>query len=151
MKKTVFGGLCAILLGCASTFVQAETLRLANHGQAGIDAMKSTVERIEKKLGVKVEVVEYPAPDKDYLSKLLTELGAGNGPDLFSMPSTAAVDDMVEAIDNGSPALLFSSMPLRLSNEVTALRESRPDLTIITLTLFQSYPEAIPGITSRRR
>ncbi|MCM5555955.1 ABC transporter substrate-binding protein [Pleomorphomonas sp. NRK KF1] len=97
MKKTVFGGLCAILLGCTSTLVQAETLRLANHGQAGIDAMKSTVERIEKKLGVKVEVVEYPAPDKDYLSKLLTELGAGNGPDLFSMPSTAAVADMVEA------------------------------------------------------
>lgn len=97
MRKTVIGGLCAILLGAVSTLAHAETIRIANHGQAGIDAMKSTVAAIEKKYGVTVEVVEYPAPDKDYLTKLLTELGAGNGPDLFSIPTTAAVADMVEA------------------------------------------------------
>lgn len=97
LKKTVLGGLCAILLSAVSTLAQAEIIRIANHGQAGIDAMKSTVERIEKKYGVTVEVVEYPAPDKDYLTKLLTELGAGNAPDLFSIPTTAAVADMVEA------------------------------------------------------
>jgi multiple sugar transport system substrate-binding protein len=97
LKKTVIGGLCAILLSAVSTLAHAETIRIANHGQAGIDAMKSTVERIEKKYGVTVEVVEYPAPDKDYLTKLLTELGAGNAPDLFSIPTTAAVADMVEA------------------------------------------------------
>ncbi|MBY3204393.1 ABC transporter substrate-binding protein [Rhizobium laguerreae] len=97
MKKMVLGGLCAVLLSAVSTLAQAETIRIANHGQAGIDAMKSTVERIEKKYGVTVEVIEYPAPDKDYLTKLLTELGAGNAPDLFSIPTTAAVADMVEA------------------------------------------------------
>lgn len=50
MKKTVLGGLCAILLSAVSTLAQAETIRIANHGQAGIDAMKSTVERIEKSM-----------------------------------------------------------------------------------------------------
>ncbi len=97
LKKTVIGGLCAILLSAVSTLAHAETIRIANHGHAGIDAMKSTVERIEKKYGVTVEVIEYPAPDEDYLTKLLTELGAGNAPDLFSIPTTAAVADMVEA------------------------------------------------------
>src|SRR5215510_15890457 len=90
LKKTVICGVCAILLSAVSTLAHAETIRIANHGQAGIDAMKSTVERIEKKYGVTVEVIEYPAPDKDYLTKLLTELGAGNAPDLFSIPTTAA-------------------------------------------------------------
>jgi multiple sugar transport system substrate-binding protein len=59
--------------------------------------MKSTVDAIEKKYGVTVQVVEYPAPDKDYMAKLLTELAAGNAPDLFSIPSAAGVADMVAA------------------------------------------------------
>lgn len=97
MNKIAIGGLCAIALSLSPTLVQAETIRIANHGQAGIDAMKPTVEAIEKKYGVTVEVVEYPAPDKDYMSKLLTELAAGNAPDLFSVPGAPEVADMVAA------------------------------------------------------
>lgn len=97
MNKIAIGGLCAIALSFSPTLVHAETIRIANHGQAGIDAMKPTVEAIEKKFGVTVEVVEYPAPDKDYMSKLLTELAAGNAPDLFSVPGAPEVADMVAA------------------------------------------------------
>jgi multiple sugar transport system substrate-binding protein len=95
--KTALGGLCAIALSLTPALADAATLRLANHGQAGIDAMKSTVDAIQKKYGVTVQVVEYPAPDKDYMAKLLTELAAGNAPDLFSIPSAAGVADMVAA------------------------------------------------------
>jgi multiple sugar transport system substrate-binding protein len=52
---------------------------------------------IEKKLGVTIEVVEYPAPEKDYLAKLLTELRAGNAPDLFTAPHGEDVPDMIAA------------------------------------------------------
>lgn len=97
LKKTILAGLCAVLLATTSSLAHAETIRIANHGQAGIDALKPAVANIEKKFGVTVEVIEYPAPDKDYLSKLLTELAAGNAPDLFSMPSASSVADMVAA------------------------------------------------------
>lgn len=97
MKKFVTGGLAAIALSLLAGAAHAETLRIALHGQAGIDAFKSTADRIENELGVTVEIVEYPAPDKDYMTKLLTELAAGNGPDLFSIPSAAGVADMVGA------------------------------------------------------
>lgn len=97
MKRALLAGLWAAGLSMAVTAAHAETIRIANHGQAGIDAMKATVADIEKKYGVTVEVVEYPAPDKDYVTKLLTELGAGNGPDIFSVPSASYVADMVAA------------------------------------------------------
>lgn len=97
MKRIGSSSLCVVAFSVFSTFANAETIRIANHGQAGIDAMKSTVERIEKKYGIDVEVVEYPSPDKDYMTKLLTELGAGNAPDIFSAPTTAYVADMVAA------------------------------------------------------
>ncbi|MDQ0470980.1 ABC transporter substrate-binding protein [Labrys wisconsinensis] len=97
MRKALWAGLLAAGLGLAVAAAQAETIRIANHGQAGIDAMKATVAVIEKKYGVTVEVVEYPSPDKDYVTKLLTELGAGNGPDIFSVPSTSFVADMAAA------------------------------------------------------
>lgn len=74
-----------------------DRIHRALHGQAGIDAFKSTAAQIEKDLGVTVEIVEYPAPDKDYMTKLLTELAAGNGPDLFSVPGASAVADLVAA------------------------------------------------------
>nr|WP_299638404.1 extracellular solute-binding protein [Devosia sp.] len=94
----IVGGLAAFALGLlASTAAEAETLRIALHGAAGIEAFQSTAAAIEKNLGVTVEIVEYPAPDKDYMTKLLTELAAGNGPDLFSIPSAAGVADMVAA------------------------------------------------------
>ena len=75
----------------------AETIRIAEHRQARIDALMQSVPAIEAKLGVDIEVVEYPAPEKDYLSKLLTELRAGNAPDIFTANSDADVPDMVAA------------------------------------------------------
>ena len=97
MNKMFVGGLAAIALSLLASAANAETLRIALHGQAGIDAFQSTAALIEKDLGVTVEIVEYPAPDQDYMTKLLTELAAGNGPDLFSVPGASAVADMVAA------------------------------------------------------
>src|SRR6478735_10732503 len=76
---------------------QAKTIRIAEHRQARIDALKTVVPDIEKKYGVKIEVVEYPAPEKDFLTKLLTELGAGNAPDIFNVPHGPDVADVVAA------------------------------------------------------
>jgi multiple sugar transport system substrate-binding protein len=73
------------------------TIRIAEHRQPRIDALNKAIPRIEKQLGVKIEVIEYPAPEKDYLSKLLTELGAGNAPDLFTANFDSDVPDMVSA------------------------------------------------------
>lgn len=73
------------------------TIRIAEHQQPRIDALNKAIPRIEKQLGVIIEVVEYPAPEKDYLSKLLTELGAGNAPDLFTANFDSDVPDMVSA------------------------------------------------------
>jgi multiple sugar transport system substrate-binding protein len=76
---------------------QAKTIRIAEHRQARIDALKTVVPEIEKKYNVQIEVIEYPAPEKDYLTKLLTELRAGNAPDLFTAPHGQDVADMVAA------------------------------------------------------
>jgi multiple sugar transport system substrate-binding protein len=77
--------------------VSAPTIRIAEHRQPRIDALNKSISRIEKQLGIVIEVVEYPAPEKDYMSKLLTELGAGNAPDLFTANFDADVPDMVSA------------------------------------------------------
>ena len=74
-----------------------KTIRIAEHRQARIDALKTVVPDIEKKYNVHIEVVEYPAPEKDYLTKLLTELRAGNAPDIFNAPHGSDVADMVAA------------------------------------------------------
>ena len=63
--------------------VSAPTIRIAEHRQPRIDALNKSIPRIEKQLGVVIEVVEYPAPEKDYLSKLLTELGARRAGDML--------------------------------------------------------------------
>ena len=97
MNRLIAGGLAAIAMSLLAGTANAETLRVALHGQAGIDAFTPTAARIEKELGVTVEIVEYPAPDKDYMTKLLTELAAGNAPDLFSIPGASDVADMVAA------------------------------------------------------
>src|ERR1700722_5325506 len=73
------------------------TIRIAEHRQPRIDALNKAIPRIEKQLGVVIEVIEYPAPEKDYLSKLLTELGAGNAPDLFTANFDSDIPDMVSA------------------------------------------------------
>ena len=85
------------LLAVAMTGASAQTIRIAEHRQARIDALNAVVPDIEAKLGVDIEVVEYPAPEKDYLSKLITELSAGNAPDIFTANGDADVPDMVAA------------------------------------------------------
>ncbi len=97
MRRIIAGGLAAISIALLAGTANAETLRIALHGKAAVEGFASTAERIEKNLGVDVEIVEYPAPDKDYMTKLLTELAAGNAPDLFTIPSAAEVADMVAA------------------------------------------------------
>jgi multiple sugar transport system substrate-binding protein len=73
------------------------SIRIAEHRQPRIEALNKVIPKIEKQLGVLIEVIEYPAPEKDYLSKLLTELGAGNAPDLFTANFDSDVPDMVSA------------------------------------------------------
>jgi multiple sugar transport system substrate-binding protein len=98
MKTAVLGaGLSLAVMALAMTGASAATIRIAEHRQARIDALNASIPAIEKKLGVTIEVVEYPAPEKDYMSKLLTELGAGNAPDIFSANGDGDVPDMVAA------------------------------------------------------
>ena len=77
--------------------VMVPTVRIAEHRQSRIEALNESVPGIEQQLGIRIEVVEYPAPEKDYTSKLLTELGAGNAPDLFTASFASDVPDMVSA------------------------------------------------------
>src|ERR1039457_3738150 len=81
----------------ATSGASALTIRIAEHRQPRIDALNKSIPSIEKQLGVIIEVVEYPAPEKDYLSKLLNERGAGNAPDLFTANFDSDVPDMVSA------------------------------------------------------
>ena len=97
LKRTLYASICAISLAVAISPAYAETIRIAEHRQARIDALKTVVPDIEKKYGITIEIVEYPAPEKDYLTKLLTELGAGNAPDIFTAPRGQDVSDMVAA------------------------------------------------------
>ncbi|MDM9623971.1 extracellular solute-binding protein [Rhizobium sp. S96] len=97
MRKFLLTGISAAALAMSMSSAFAETIRIAEHRQARIDALKAVAPAIEKKYGVEIEIVEYPAPEKDYLSKLLTELRAGNAPDLFTAPASQDVADMVAA------------------------------------------------------
>lgn len=98
MKSTVLRAGCSLaVLALTLSAASAETIRIAEHRQARIDALNASLPAIEAKLGVEIEVVEYPAPEKDYMSKLLTELGAGNAPDLFTANGDADVPDLVAA------------------------------------------------------
>jgi multiple sugar transport system substrate-binding protein len=91
VNKRFVGGLAAIAMTLLAGTANAESLRIALHGQAGIDAFKPTAARIEKDLGVTVEIVEYPAPDKDYMTKLLTELAAADVADMVAAGYLAPV------------------------------------------------------------
>jgi multiple sugar transport system substrate-binding protein len=94
-KIVLLGITLASALGI--TAIKAETIRSAEQRQARIDALKKVVPEIEKKYNVQIEVIEYPAPEKDYLTKLLTELRAGNAPDIFNAPHGTDIADMVAA------------------------------------------------------
>jgi multiple sugar transport system substrate-binding protein len=95
-KGRVLAGMC-VALALAIDSAQAVTIRIAEHRQARIDALKKVVPDIEKNYNVHIEVVEYPAPEKDYLTKVLTELRAGNAPDIFTLPHGQDVADAVAA------------------------------------------------------
>jgi multiple sugar transport system substrate-binding protein len=95
-RKTILMGMTlASALAIASA--QTKTIRIAEHRQARIDALNKFVPDIEKKYNVHIEVIEYPAPEKDYLTKILTELRAGSGPDIFNVPHGSDIADMVAA------------------------------------------------------
>jgi multiple sugar transport system substrate-binding protein len=93
MSRMMFGVAAAATATFAVGSAAAQTVRIAEHRQARIDALESVIPGIEERTGVDVEVVEYPEPDREYLSKLLTELAAGSGPDVFSLPN---VSDLAE-------------------------------------------------------
>jgi multiple sugar transport system substrate-binding protein len=95
-RKLILLGI-ALASALATGSTNAETIRIAEHRQARIDALKKVVPEIEKKYNVHIEVIEYPAPEKDYLTKLLTELRAGNAPDIFNAPHGTDIADMVAA------------------------------------------------------
>ena len=98
MKLAMLRAGCSLaVLALGISTAAAETIRIAEHRQARIDALMQSVPAVEAKLGVDIEVVEYPAPEKDYLSKILTELRAGNAPDIFTANSDADVPDIVAA------------------------------------------------------
>ncbi|MEO1222840.1 MAG: extracellular solute-binding protein, partial [Pseudomonadota bacterium] len=88
-------GACALTLLATTSIASAQTIRIAEHRQARIDALNTVVPAIEESLGIEIEVIEYPAPERDYLTRLLTELRAGNAPDLFTAPRGQDVADMV--------------------------------------------------------
>lgn len=85
------------LASFGATNVWADTVRIAEHRQARIDALNAVVPMIEEQTGIDIEVIEYPGPDKEYISKLLTELRAGTGPDVFSLPSSGEIVDFSTA------------------------------------------------------
>jgi multiple sugar transport system substrate-binding protein len=95
-RRTILVGMTVASM-LAVGVAQAKTIRIAEHRPARIDALNKVVPDIEKKYNVHIEVVEYPAPEKDYLTKLLTELRAGNAPDIFTAPHGSDVADMVAA------------------------------------------------------
>src|SRR5262249_49065808 len=94
-KIIVLGITMASALGI--TLTKAQTIRIAEHRQARIDPLQKVVPTIEKKYNVQIEVIEYPAPEKDYLTKLLTELRAGNAPDIFNVPHATDLADVIAA------------------------------------------------------
>lgn len=73
------------------------TLIIAEHRSVRLAALYELIPDIEKQLGVNLKVVEYPAPAKDYFTKLVTELRSGNAPDVFTVPRDLQLDDLAAA------------------------------------------------------
>ncbi len=93
MKKHGLWTCCVLAAGLFGQHALAETVRIAEHRAARIEALKAAIPNIEQATGFDIEIVEYPGPDREYVSKLLTELAAGTGPDIFSLP---AIDQVVD-------------------------------------------------------
>ena len=65
MKKSVLTSvsLAALLLsGVAAT---AETLRIAEHQELRLEALRALEPALEAELGIDIEILEYPVPDRD--------------------------------------------------------------------------------------
>ena len=99
MKKHILGLSLAgaLVAGLMASTAMAETLTIAEHRQARIDALKAVLPQIEAQTGLDLELVEYPGPDREYLAKILTELRAGTGPDLFTLPNIGSVAEFSTA------------------------------------------------------
>lgn len=93
MTRLLLGSAALALVALAAGQATAQTVRIAEHRQARIEALNVVIPGIEERTGIDVEIVEYPEPDREYLSKLLTELAAGSGPDILSLPN---VSDLAE-------------------------------------------------------
>ncbi|KQS88736.1 MULTISPECIES: ABC transporter substrate-binding protein [unclassified Rhizobium] len=97
MFKQGLWACCVLTTVLAGSHAWADTVRIAEHRQARIDALQAVIPKIKEATGVDVEIVEYPGPDREYVSKLLTELAAGTGPDIFSLPEISQVVDFSTA------------------------------------------------------
>lgn len=73
------------------------TLVIAEHRAARLEALQQLKPELEAKLGAHLKIVEYPAPPQDYFTKLVTELRAGNAPDVFTIPRDLQMDDLAAA------------------------------------------------------
>lgn len=73
------------------------TLVIAEHRTARLQALQQLKPALEAKLGMHLKIVEYPAPPQDYFTKLVTELRAGNAPDVFTIPRDLQMDDLAAA------------------------------------------------------
>lgn len=72
-------------------------LVIAEHRTARLQALYQLQPQLEARLGIRLKIVEYPAPPQDYFTKLVTELRAGNAPDVFTVPRDLQVDDLAAA------------------------------------------------------
>lgn len=72
-------------------------LVIAEHRTARLQALYQLQPQLEQRLGIRLKIVEYPAPPQDYFTKLVTELRAGNAPDVFTVPRDLQVDDLAAA------------------------------------------------------
>ena len=154
MKLAMLRAGCSLaVLALGISTAAAETIRIAEHRQARIDALMQSVPAVEAKLGVDIEVVEYPAPEKDYLSKILTELRAGNAPDIFTANSDADVPDIVAA---GYVAPITEAVKAwdgndQLFDSAKALSTNADGEIYSLASMSRSCSSIIAGTSSRRR
>ena len=98
MKFNLGSGLVlAMAVALVSSTALADTVRIAEHKQARIEALQKIVPSLEQKTGAQIEIVEYPGPDREYVAKLLTELRAGAGPDIMTLPQAGNLADFSAA------------------------------------------------------
>lgn len=88
---------CALVASMVTGVAFAQTVRIAEHRQARIDALAKVIPAMEAKTGLTIEIVEYPGPDREYMAKLLTELRAGAGPDVYSLPGIGDIAEFTAA------------------------------------------------------